>query len=282
MDTRLLDSLVAVIEKGSLTEAAQHLNLTPTAIAQRIQALEKDIGARLIQRSGRTVRPTPAGSELAERSRGILQDIRALRSIVTEGVPVGELRLGAIATAMTGLLPALLTRCNAEFPGIDVHVTPGTSRDLYPRVLEGDLDAAFIVQPDFVLPKSCAWSTLRVEPMIVIAPATAPQDEPHHLLSTQPFIRYDRSNWGGRLADIYLRRAGIQPRERFELDSLDAIAVMVDQGLGVSLVPDWAPPWPTGLSLRKYELPDTDLRRSLGVVWLRTSPRSRHVAAFLG
>ena len=49
--------------------------------------------------------------------------------------------------------------------------------------------------------------------------------------------------------------AGIAPRERFELNALNAIAVMVDRGLGVSLVPDWAQPWPEGLHLARIPLP---------------------------
>lgn len=282
METRFLDSLIVVIEKGSIAEAARHLNLTPAALAQRVQALEAEIGVRLLVRAGRTVRPTPAASAILERSRAIVQEVRALRSIAVEDEPVGELRLGAVATAMTGILPDLLKRCSTNYPGIDIHVTPGTSRDLYPKVLDGELDAAIIVQPEFALPKICDWRSLREEPLVVIAPAAAPQADPHEVLRAYPFIRYDRSHWGGRLADVYLRRAGIRPPERFELDSLDAIAVMVDRGLGASLVPDWAPPWPAGLNLRRYPIADDSLLRRVGVLWLRSSVHTRQVCAFLG
>jgi DNA-binding transcriptional LysR family regulator len=282
METRFLESLIAVIDKGSVAEAARHLNVTPAAIAQRVQALEAEIGAQLLVRSGRTLVPTAAGTAILEQSRAIMRDVRALRSIAAENEPAGELRLGAVATAMTGILPALLTRCSANFPRIDVYVAPGTSRDLYPKVLDGELDAAIIVQPEFVLPKACEWRVLREEPMIVIAPASAEACDPHKILRTYPFIRYDRSHWGGRLADIYLRRVGIRPQERYELDSLDAIAVLVDRGLGVSLVPDWAPPWPADLALRKYQLADASLMRRIGILWLRSSARTRLVKAFFG
>ncbi|MBY2907709.1 LysR substrate-binding domain-containing protein [Rhizobium leguminosarum] len=69
---------------------------------------------------------------------------------------------------------------------------------------------------------------------------------PHELLKTQPFIRYDRTLWSGQLADEYLRTTGIQPKELMELDGLEAIAVLVDRGLGVSLVPNRSAPWPEG------------------------------------
>lgn len=282
METRFLDSLVTVVEKGSLAEAARHLGLTAAALAQRIQALEAEIGVRLLVRVGRTVRPTPAATAILDRARVIGREARALRAIAAEDQPVGELRLGAIATAMTGLLPDLLLRCSSTFPGIDVHITPGPSRDLYPKVLDGELDAAIVVQPEFALPKSCNWHVLRSEPLVVIAPPGAAESDPHTLLRTHPFIRYDRTHWGGRLADLYLRRAGIRPQERFELDSLDAIAVMVDRGLGVALVPDWAPPWPAGLQLRKLRVEDESLVRRIGALWLRASAHDRQVRAFLG
>jgi DNA-binding transcriptional LysR family regulator len=101
------------------------------------------------------------------------------------------------------------------------------------------------------------------------------------LLATQPLIRYDRNQWGGRQADEYLRARGIVPRERFELNALNAIAVMVDRGLGVSLVPDWARPWPEGLQLARLPLPNATVPRRIGIVWSRSSVRVRLVTVLL-
>ncbi len=71
------------------------------------------------------------------------------------------------------------------------------------------------------------------------------------------------------------------PRERFELNALNAIAVMVDRGLGVSLVPDWARPWPEGLKLVRIPLPREFEPRRIGIVWSRSTIRIRLVHAFL-
>src|SRR6516164_7257454 len=96
-----------------------------------------------------------------------------------------------------------------------------------------------------------------------------------------PFIRLDRTGWAGRLVDGYLRHAHLRPKERFELDGLEAIAIMVDRGLGVSLVPDWSPPWPEGLSLRKLPVRDDRFTRYIGLLWNRASLRAGLVHAFL-
>ena len=116
---------------------------------------------------------------------------------------------------------------------------------------------------------------------MVLAPARLAGCDPHQLLRDQPLIRYDRHEWGGRQADEYLRRVGIVPRERFELNALNAIAVMVDRGLGVSLVPDWAKPWPEGISVVSIPLPEPSEPRRIGMVWSRASVRLRQVNVLL-
>ena len=99
--------------------------------------------------------------------------------------------------------------------------------------------------------------------------------DPNVALASEPFIRLDRTGWAGRLVDGYLRHARIRPKERFELDGLEAITIMVDRGLGVSLVPDWSPPWPEGLSLRKLPVPGapTPFRCADLNLWSHGSPR---------
>lgn len=277
MDTRFLDSFVAVVELGSFAEASRRLNLTPAAVAQRIRALEADLGARLIIRAGRSVSATEAGFAILDHARRFAQDLRDLRTIAAGERIAGELRLGAISTALTGVLPDILSRAIATHSELVIHVTPGTSIDLHAQVMNGGLDAAVVVHPPFTLAKSCDWRLLRDEGLVLLVPAGVTGDDPHRLLATQPFIRYDRNHWGGRLADEYLRKAGLRPRERFELDALEAIAVMVDRGLGVSLVPDWAGPWPGGLSLRKIPLGDAAHRRRVGLIWQSGTPRIRLV-----
>jgi DNA-binding transcriptional LysR family regulator len=78
-----------------------------------------------------------------------------------------------------------------------------------------------------------------------------------------------------------LRQGRIRPRERWEVDALETIAIMVDRGLGVALVPDWAPPWPEGLSLRKLSVPNQAHPRYNGLVWNRASLRIRLAQTFL-
>lgn len=281
METQFLNTFVTVVDQGSMAAAARLLNITPAAVAQQIRTLEREIGATLIARVGRTVSVTEEGSRILQRSRDLLRSVADLRSVANDNTVSGELRLGACPTALAGMLPDALARMVEAFPLINVFIKPGYSADLYRAVEEGDLDAALVLQAPYVLPKTCEWQLLREEPLIVLAPESMAGRDPHELLATEPLIRYDRHQWGGRQADEYLQAAGIVPRERFELNALNAIAVMVDRGLGVSLVPDWARPWPEGLKVVRIPLPQATVPRRIGVVWSRSSVRVRLVSVFL-
>jgi DNA-binding transcriptional LysR family regulator len=281
VDTQFLHTFVTVVDNGSMAAAARLLNITPAAVAQQIHTLERQIGAPLIARAGRTVSVTEAGTRILERARVLLREVAELRTVATDDGTSGELRLGAGTTALTGILPDILMRTVARFPQISVFIRPGYSVDLHRAVESGELDAAIVLEAPFALHKTCGWHLLREESLVVLAPESLAGCDPHELLATQPLIRYDRNQWGGHQADEYLRLAKIKPRERFELNALNAIAVMVDRGLGVSLVPDWARPWPEGLRLVRLPLPLAIAPRRIGVVWSRSTIRIRLVMAFL-
>jgi len=281
VETQFLNTFVTVVDRGSMAAAARMLHITPAAVAQQIRTLERELGAPLIARAGRTVSVTEEGARILQRARDLLRGVADLRSVANESGMAGELRLGACPTALGGLVPDILARMVAKFPEINVFIKPGYSADLYGAVESGDLDAAMVLQAPFSLPKTCDWQLLREEPLVVLAPARLAGADPHQLLREEPLIRYDRHEWGGRQADEYLRKAGIVPRERFELNALNAIAVMVDRGLGVSLVPDWAKPWPEGISVVRIPLPEPSEPRRIGMVWSRSSVRLRQVNVLL-
>ncbi|MVA25060.1 LysR family transcriptional regulator (plasmid) [Agrobacterium vitis] len=280
MDTKFLESFLIVAECGSFAETARRLNMTSAAVAQRIRALEAELGQDLVSRVGRTVRPTAAGLAVQRHGPALVRAARDLRAIAAGDLPSGQLRLGATATAMTGLIPQITASLSERFRQIDYFLLPGSSVNLYHAVLSGELDAALIIEPQFPIPKAFGWSTIRREPLLLLTPEGMEVDDPHRTLTEKSFIRYDRNQWGGQIVDRYLRRHSINVREWAELDALDAIAALVDRGLGVALVPDWAPPWPQGLRLQKYSMKNGELR-NMGVLWANSGPRIAAIRAFV-
>src|SRR5882757_2407950 len=187
-----------------MAAAARLLNITPAAVAQQIRSLEREIGAPLIARAGRTVSVTEPGSRILQRARDLLRDVSDLSAVANDSATAGELRLGAGTNALTGILPDILARMVARFPLINVFIKPGYSPELYRAVENGELDAAIVLEAPFALPKTCSWQLLREEPLVVLAPESMAGADPHELLATEPLIRYDRNQWGGRQADEYL------------------------------------------------------------------------------
>lgn len=281
MDTRYLQSFLAAADHGSMAEAARHLDLAPTTVAQQIRALEADIGASLLTRSGRTVKPTEVGSRILARARDLLRDVRDLRSEASDtGLPAGPLRLGATPTALMGLLPPPMRRWMRTHPDIPIYIEPGTSAALLARVLSGELDAALLVHPAFELPKSCHWRQLREESLVLLAPRQMVVKDALATAAREPFIRYDRRVVGGKMADDYLRAQGVRPRGHFELDGIEHIAQLVAEGFGVSVLPDWPAGSRPDPRLRRWPLPPPCPARRVGLVWLRTSVRARLADAF--
>jgi DNA-binding transcriptional LysR family regulator len=280
MDIRFLESFVTVADCGSIAEAARRLNLTSAALSQRLRTLERDLGHSLVMRVGRRVRPTASGLAVLDHARALIDGARDLRAVAAQDEPAGQLRLGAIATSLTGLLPAIIARLRARHPRIEYYIRPDSSVNLYHGVIRGELDAAVIVHPQFPMPKSTGWLTLREEPLVLLAPEDAVGEDPVAMIESHPFIRYDRNQWGGQIVDRYLRRNALTVQEWLELDALDAIAGLVSRGLGVAIVPDWAPPWPEGLRLRKIQLPDAGGRQT-GVLWNLSGARISAMQAFV-
>jgi DNA-binding transcriptional LysR family regulator len=274
MDTAYLNTFVLVADGGSMSEAARRLDLSPAAVAQQVRVLERELGTPLLARAGRTVVPTEAGQRLVDRARVLLRDVDQLKSNVNDASTAGELHIGTINTALHSLLPDVLAGFVQRFPAVRVHIRSAMTAELYDAVRRQEIDAAICLHPTFSLPKTLCWEQLREEPLTVLVPQRLARRQPRELLAGEPFIRYDRALGGGKQADRYLRRAGIVPRERFELSSLAAIAMLVDRGLGVSLVPDAATLWP-GLRVARLPLPDAGEIRRFGIVWERRSLRAR-------
>lgn len=238
METRYLRSLLAVVDSGSIAEAARTEHLTAAAIGQRVQVLERELGFALLSRSGHAARPTPACSQLLPRMRRLVREAALLQSDVgTDGLS-GSLRIGAVSTLLTGLLPCALRRFTQAAPDARAVIVPDTSRGLYRLLQAGEIDAALMVAPPFAWPRALRAVALRAEPLVLLAPPGT-RGRPATLLRQLPYIRYDPNAWGGRHAAAWLADQQIAPTVLCDLDALEAIALLVADGMGVSLVPQW-------------------------------------------
>lgn len=281
MDILYLKTLHIVAQTGSMAQAARQLQISPAAVMHRLRALESDLGAKLMLRSGRTVAPTEAGHRLLNSTRQPLMQLEEARASVHGSAMIGELRLGSINTALHSLLPTVLTRYAADFPDVRVQVRADVSPTLFQQLQDDAIDVAICQHPPFDLPKAFRWIRLKAEPLVVLAHKDLAHHSVHDLLSEQPLIRYDRKLAGGRQAEVYLRSKGIAVHDVCELDSLLAIALMIHHRQGVSLVPHFESLLTASLDITALPLPDAPVARSFGLLWKTASPKAALIKALL-
>ncbi len=234
---RELKTFVAVARHGTFAAAGLHVGLTQSAVSAQMRVLEQDLGVRLFDRSGRAAVLNAAGRHALPLAEQILALYGQMAVPTAAAAWRGQLKVGAIASVQTGLLPRVLPRFRQAAPHVELKLVPGVSLNLLGQVDAGELDLALIIKPPFDLPKELMEVSLVREPFVLIVPEGMPGDEPLRLLAEQPFIRYDRTSFGGRRVTRFLRRQRLDVREALELDELEAIVCMVESGLGVSLVP---------------------------------------------
>ncbi|WP_118134737.1 LysR family transcriptional regulator [Oceanicella sp. SM1341] len=282
MSLRALRSLVAIARHGSFARAAETLGLTPSAVSLHVKTLETEFAVALFDRSHRAVRLTEAGREALLRAEAILAAWDGMGEALASGPDlVGQLRLGAVQTALAGPLPDALARLRAAHPRLRISVSSGMSAELARRIGDGELDAAITTQPVPPWPQGLRFTPAYGHGFwVVAAPHLAGRDA-RALLTTEPFLRFDKRAWAGRLIDDELRRQAIPVTELMEIDSQEALLRMAANGLGVAIVPlderefERAPP------LARQPFGSPQLTRSMGLLERDDSARVRFSAALI-
>jgi len=238
MSLRNLRILNAVASKGSFAAAADHLGLTQSAISLQIKKMEDEFGVSLFERTGRSPRLNASGRLAVERAREILAIYDGIREELSpQGSIRGVLTLGVVPTVITGPLPTVLGRLRKRYEGLQVKLQCSLSAELVRQVDEGNLDAALATEPPYAVSPQYEWLTYDVEPFFVVAPRGTETAGVELLFERFPFVRFDKTAWAGALVDGQLLAQGIRPRDVMEFDSLEAALSLVEQGLGIAVVP---------------------------------------------
>jgi DNA-binding transcriptional LysR family regulator len=144
-----LKTLAAVAHHGSFSRAALALGLTQPAISMQIRQLEEALGAPVLVRTGRQVRPSPAGEILLAHAERALRELdgAADRLHALRGVVAGRVRLGTSEAVLNYLLPPILARLCRRHPALDVRLVTGTARQISEAVIADELDLGIVALP---------------------------------------------------------------------------------------------------------------------------------------
>ncbi|MFP3613141.1 LysR substrate-binding domain-containing protein [Paraburkholderia sp. SIMBA_050] len=263
---RELKTLISVAREGTFAAAGEKIGLTQAAVSAQMQRLESELGFELFDRKGRAARLNRMGHQILLQAQELIRLYDNLGSPSLGASANVLVNVGAIASVQRSLLPAALARFHRQHPECRTRVIPGLSMELVNLVDAGEIDMAAVIRPPFTLQKDLRWTLLASEPFRLIAPRDVAGSDWAELLSSQPFIRYDRSSFGGRQVDKFLRGMHFTLREVCEVDELEAIVKLVANGLGVALVPQTASHrrWPA--AVRAIDLGPRTFHREVGLV----------------
>ncbi len=241
MELAQLEAFLQVAHHRSFSRAAEALFLTQPSVTARIQSLERELGERLFERSGRSVSLTDAGLAFiphAQRALTAVQEGADAIDAVRHG-EVGNIRIGASSSIGTYLLPETMKRYREMRPGVHVHMSMGQTEDIVERLLAGLIHIAICR-----LTQHSELESIHIynDVLTLVVPPGHPFAKRDGVTlaeaAEQPFIFFDRnSSYHGLVYGTFLR-AGVAPESVMEIDSMEGIKHMVEAGLGVAILPE--------------------------------------------
>lgn len=271
MSMKKYEVLVKTVELGSLTKAAEALGSTQSRVSHVLKDLEQEFGFSLLQRSRSGIQLTEAGARLLPKMQAVLQENRELVELAAEirNADTGTVRIGAFTSVAVHWLPGMIRTFQEQHPKVELQMLNGDYHDMEQWLRNSEIDLGFVSLP---APEGVRTISLAEDPLVAILPKGHPLASSASIavedLSKDPFISLRQSS----AQDIHraLDKAGIRPNIKYTTRDDYAILAMVEQGLGISIVPqlliqgrvqnlDVRPLSPTASRTIALAIPDADL-----------------------
>ncbi len=240
VELRQLEYVVAVIDHGGFTRAAEAVHVAQPTLSQGIRTLERELGVDLFDRVGRGVRLSAAGRKLEPAARRALSEAGNARLAATEvlGLRAGELTVIALPTLVVEPLVRWIGRFRAEHPGVSVHVRHAEEADAVPSLVhDGRADLGLGEIAD--LPDGLVAEVAFDQELVAICPPRTRVAARATLarLADMPIVVTPPGTSTRRLVDTTFAGLGRVPKVAVEVDQREAILPLVLAGAGISFVP---------------------------------------------
>lgn len=236
MDAITLRYFVAVADVGSMSAAAGLLNTVQSNVTTRIKGLESELGIELFERTPRGVVLTPAGSRLLPHAKSILGAFHDARACaLDEGPPSGPLVVGSLETTIAMRLAPRLTVFLRDYREVDLVLRPGTTAELLSRVLDRQVDGAFVCAP-VSHPDISSRTVFEEELVLATGAGIASASEALDQRELNVIVLRVGCSYREHLERM-LQSSGRRGFRVMEFGTLEAILACTSAGLGITLLP---------------------------------------------
>jgi LysR family transcriptional regulator, hydrogen peroxide-inducible genes activator len=285
MELHQLRYFCAIADTGSFSRAAQQTHVSQPSLSQQIGKLEDELGTRLFDRLGRSVRLTEMGKTFLPRARAVLRDLESARNdIVDQKTSImGLIPVGVIPTIAPYFLPSILSSFSRKWPEAHITVTEEITPLLLEKLRAGVVDVAVVALPLQGRSHEFESFPLMTEKLFAVLPKRHQLSNRRELslgeLHSEPFLLLRDGHCFRATAVEACKRARLNPQIVFESGQFSSIVSMVCAGLGVSVVPAMAVDKQPGCCF----IPLTDLRaeRTIGAVTLKGRSLTRASTEFI-
>lgn len=245
--TRTMDSMniqkykafIKTVECGSFTKASELLNYSQSAVSRMIDDLEKEWNVSLLERIHTGVKLTSDGIKLLPYARKVCDEYDGLQSAVDEinGLQSGIIRIGTFSSVATHWIPKIIKRFQKDYPNIEYELLLGDYSETENRIMEGRVDCGFLLQP---ASPQVQTMFLEKDRLLAVLPKNHPLADcvkfPIKSFCDYPFLLLEK---GGKCeAREILEKYKVFPKIRFTTWDDYAIMSMVENGLGISILPE--------------------------------------------
>jgi DNA-binding transcriptional LysR family regulator len=239
MNLKQLETFVQIVDKRSFSAAAEALCTTQSTVSARVKDLEHYFGVELFDRSSHRAQLTAKGRELFSMSQQVVGLMDQLRSRIGDSSALsGTVRLGAVGLVASTWLPALISELRARHPALELQVEVALSRALAQRLKGGQLDIAIVAGPvdddtlcsELLGEDEFAWMAA---PSLQVprGPLTPAQ------LAEYPIVSFSHDSHHHAVIKSWFKGGGVRFQAAVICNSMDVIAKLVLQGLGLGLLP---------------------------------------------
>jgi LysR family hydrogen peroxide-inducible transcriptional activator len=283
MEIHQLRYVCAIADTGNFSRAAERCQVAQPSLSQQVLKLEKDLGAKLFDRLGRSVRLTEAGRAFIPHARAILEQMEAARSSVADKDADlrGSIAVGVIPTVSPYLMPSYTAAFAKKYPDAKLRIVEETTSVLVESLRDLSIDVAILALP--LRHKDLELFPIRTEPLFAVLRKGHPRASATSLtlkeLRGESFVMLRDGHCFRDLSIATCARARITPNIAFESGQFSSLLGMVAAGVGVSLIPEMA--IDRNVGCHYVRLSDTEAKRTVVAAVVRGRSFSRVQRAFL-